>query len=231
MKIRSLCLFLIIYLNFGIYLNCGIAQNIEFSAGANINRFYDLKEEQSNNSFTSDYSTGIGYSAIFSLNDVQSSSLNFRFTLKLEHYSGLIYNNDKRSFRTINTDVDIEKTNISLGIYPIHFKVLNKLLIDIGAELNFLINHKSSGSVTESINGIPMAAINLNANSLDVNKFFNFGVGSRFSYEISVSENWSINPQYLFFIGATDEFDEILVEAATKSMRHGLLIGFIKTFE
>jgi len=208
--------------------NNAISQLIEFSAGANINRFYDLKNEQKDNSFTSDYNPGIGYSAAFSINDVQTDLLKFRFTLKYEHYSGHIYNNDQRLIRTINTDGDIEKTNISLGIYPMHLKVFNKLLIDIGGELNFLIDHKSTGLITESIGGVPLLDIDLNNSSLDVNEFFTFGIGSRVSYEISLSDNWTINPQYLFYIGVTDEFSDILIEASTKSMRHGLQIGIIK---
>ena len=71
--------------------------------------------------------------------------------------------------------------------------------------------------------------INLDNDSVDICKEFNFGILSRLGYSIKLHDQWYVVPEYNFYWGLTNEFANI--ETGVKSFRHYLMLGVVKRFK
>lgn len=200
------------------------SQNIEIIGGLNKNSFYDFNKNEGH--FTSTYSSGFGYSARIAIENIKADWLTLRFTLSYEKYSGEIEASDGGLGGGFTTVAEIDKSIISLGIFPLNFKIKNKIDLNFGMEISRLINENFEGTNSGWIMEQPDWSYDLNNKYERFNSLTYFGLRGRVAYDFNLSNTFVISPQYSYYLGLSNEFDEF--PKATKSMRHYFCIGIEK---
>lgn len=201
-----------------------MGQNLEFSGGINYNRFFSTEKDGGH--LRTKHYDDYGYSIGIGIEDIKLDSLLFRFTLKLDNYKGKFHLINGGLGGESTTDAFVDKYTISLGIYPLNFKIFKNLKISFGGELNYLIKESETGYKSSWQMGQPDTYILLKDGTIEKNNKFNFGLICRIGYNIQLKNNWFIVPQYVFYRGLTEEFKDI--EVQTKSLRHYFEIGIIR---
>ena len=196
------------------------SQNLEIIGGLNSNSFFNFV--QSDGRFNSSYNSEQGYTIRVGLGDIKLESLNFRFTLSYEKYGGEIDVSFYGLGGGTRTQAAIDKSVISLGVFPINFKIIDRIDLNFGFEISGLINENYSGTSSGHLMG--------DSWSYDLNEKYDrysakmyFGLRGRIAYDFNVSEKLAISPQYSYYLGLSREFDKFPDE--TKSMRHFFGIG------
>lgn len=119
------------------------SQNLELVGGINTNRFFDFREGEGH--FNSTYNSQLGYSFRFAIQDVKIETLKWRFTLGYEKYGGEINVKDGGRGGGYTTQAKIGKSVISIGIFPLNFKIIDRIDINVGFEI--------AGLISENVNG------------------------------------------------------------------------------
>ncbi len=200
------------------------SQNIEFTTGVNSNNFYNSPTAADIGNYSSSFSSGLGYHFGVGIENVMVDWLNLRFTLGLDSYSGDIDARWGGQIGGNEVNAEIQKTVLSLGVYPINFKVKNTLNLNFGVEFSGLI-HESMKGTKGSWGILPYTSEDL-AESTSYNRKMNFGFAGRLAYDIKLSEEYALSPQYGFYLGLTDEFDEFPEDVS--SYRQYFSIGIQK---
>lgn len=147
------------------------------------------------------FSLGAGY-------DIKNSGgVHPRFTLSFDNYGGKVKNSSNSAYYPSSSSVNIRKNCLTIGIYPLSFSVEEKLKVSLGIEFAFLLFDYSSPEVSTP---------------------FNVGLRGRLAYEIKLSDEWNILPQFHYSLGLTNEADLRYIVANT--MRFYFLIGIAKKF-
>ena len=210
-KPKSLMILLIICTNISLF-----GQVAEFFGGINDNIFFDREDNAGH--YSSSYKSGYGFCAGIGIDSVKADWLLLRFSLKFDNYSGELHVSNGGNGGGSTTDAKIEKSIISLGIYPANFCLFHKLHINLGIEASWLISETFSGTNSGWIYGGSTWNYNLKDkfNKLNASKYSSL-CGS-ISYDIRVSSSIMIAPQYTFHYGLTADFEQLSLEA--RSMRH-----------
>ncbi len=198
-------------------------QHLELFGAMNWNNFHDYNNERYQ---ISEYKPGNGYSFAISIDDIAFKEAALRFTFRLDNYSGEIYTRSGGLAGFNITKASVEKYSLGFEVFPLNFKILKALRINIGGSFNFLISEKLSGYKQSWFPSSPSDPVLLDGNTVELSNNFTFGIISRIAYNIKIAEKWYISPQYQFFFGLSNEF--IKIQAKTKSMRHYLGLGIIK---
>ena len=198
------------------------SQNVEILGGLNKNSFFDFMQNDVH--FNSSYNSYFSYSIRIGIDDVKVDWLPLRFTLSYDKYGGKV-NASVGGLGGGNTIIaEIDKSIISLGVFPINFKIIDRIDLNFGFEISGLINENFNG--TES--GWQMGEADWSYNLIDkYNRYSaktNFGLRGRIAYDFNISDELAISPQYSYYFGLSNEFEEFPQE--TKSMRHYFCIGF-----
>ncbi len=200
-----------------------IGQSINVFGGANINHFYDLNNSDSQYQKGNGYSFGIGILKFF------PDSFPLRFDIGLDYYKGGLSVYNGMVGGGTRTKAEVEKQSIMLGIYPLNFQIFKrKFLINLGGRFSYLLKETTSGFQYEFTPSSD-TLYSLDDGDVKINYKFNFGISCRFAYLLNVYRGWSLTPQYLFFLGLTDDFKNTGV--STKSLRHIFAIGITKNIE
>jgi hypothetical protein len=201
-----------------------MGQSLEVSGGIIRNSFYDrqIKEEEYN--IDAKFNPGWGYSFGISVDDIKPEFMLLRFTLRLEKYGGKIYTFSMSPGGDSKTDAETEKYCLGLAFYPLYFHVLKNIHIGLGFQLSYLLGDKTTGYQYENWPG-HHSYVALDNHSIEINRRFNYGIISRLAYNIHLTGNWYIVPQYLFYMGANTEFKHM--ELKIRSLRHCLEIGMM----
>lgn len=199
-------------------------QNIELFGGPNKNIFHDNLENDGH--YSSSYNSAFGYSAGIGINDIKIDWLSLRFTLCYDRYGGKIDVSDGGLGGGTTIKADIDKSLVSLGLFPINFTVLKKIDLNLGFEVSRLIGETFSGELSGWQTGKLGWSYDLNDKYDRISELTNYGIRARIAYNFTISESIVIVPQYSFYYGLGYEFNESL--ATTKSMRHYLSIGIEK---
>lgn len=212
---KRLSLFLCVLFSCTLY-----AQNTEITAGYIQNNFFDFEKDEVYNS--SNYSSKGGFGLELGIDEVMIDSIKVRFTLSYSKYSGKIrnYSGGKGSGTTIRANV--HKSIVSLGFFPLNFKILDRIDLNFGVEGSMLLHERFSGS-NSSWNIIGGGGTQDLGEAERFNARFYAGACGRLAYEIHWSEHIIISPQYSFHLGLTQEFEDYSTE--TKSMRHFFGLG------
>ncbi len=203
------------------------AQNIEVVGGVNQNNFYDsFGVENFSDHSSSSYSSGLGYTFGVGIEELKIGWLNLRFTLGLERYSGEIELSEESYVWSQSLEAEIEKTVFSFGFYPLNFKILDKIDVNLGSEVSWLINENVKG--TTSVYGDLVQYENKDLNDFDdeFNSQTYFGFAGRLAYDIKLSEKFTLSPQYVYYLGLLEEFEGFL--GNTSSFRQHFSIGIQK---
>lgn len=215
-QIISILLFIFCSISFG--------QKMEFFGGINSNTFYDWNKETPH--YSSTYKSGTGYSFGFGLDSVKAEWLTLSFTLTFENYGGELEAKNGGLGGSYTTTAKINKSLITLGVYPINFHVVKKLHISIGGEMSRLISESFSGTRSGSISGQSSWSDDLKDKYDEFSTLSYWGIKSRLIYDFVISKSLVITPQYSFYFGLSNEFIKFPKE--TKSMRHFLGLGLKK---
>ncbi|MGB0870854.1 MAG: hypothetical protein ACPGSD_14765 [Flavobacteriales bacterium] len=192
------------------------SQVFELSGGYNVNRYFDSEETLKYAS--SNYVSDNGYALQFGIDEVKIDWLILRFTLGFEKYSGFINVSNYGAGGSISNEAQVDKSIISLGMYPVKFKIAKTLDVDLGMEYSWLISDHIDGRSKGSITGKPSWDEDLNERYSDFSEKTYVGFRGRVKYDIKMTDKLTISPQFTYYHGVTSEFIEFI---NTRSMRFG----------
>lgn len=197
------------------------SQNLEVIGGLNKNHFFDFQQNEGH--FSSSYYSNYGYTLRIGVDDIKVDWLTLRFTLSYDKYGGELKASDGGMGGGYTTNAKIDKSVISLGVFPVNFKIIDRIDLNFGFEIAGLINENYSGTSSGWIMGNPDWSYDLNEKYDRYSSKIYFGLSGRIAYDFNISDKLSISPQYSYYLGLSNEFDEF--PEATKSMRHYFCIG------
>lgn len=199
------------------------AQNIEFAAGLNVNKFRDVDRDFGDLQTVSEmhlgYSAGIRYT-----HDRKKYPLKFSFGF--DNYNGSFQHRLQVDSTEEVALVYVNKHSLNLGFYPLNYTFFERLEVSFGGEFNFLLMQKTGGNQYLWERDILVKTSHLNTQTLHRDKSFNLGLSSRIAYSIPLYKDWSLVPQYLLYWSLTNDF---IGKPDTKSVRHRFEIGFQKS--
>jgi hypothetical protein len=192
------------------------AQNFEFYGGPVKNILHDYNKDD--NHFNSSYNPDLGYAFGVALDSVRLDTLFFRFSLQFEHYSGYVKASDGGLGGRSTVNLNFNKSLISLGIFPLNFRIIQRIDLNIGFELSVMVQESFSGTMSGWSMNNPSWSYDLKERYSQYNNRVYFGFKGRLAYDFKVSESIWLSPVYMYYFGMSREFDEFPKDA--RSMRH-----------
>jgi len=196
-------------------------QKIELFGGTNNNIFHDYKNNEGQ--FSSSYKSDWGYTVGAGLDSIKIDWLTLRFTLQFDKYGGKLNASDGGLGGANTTVATINKSIISLGIFPINFRFFKRIDLNFGLIISKLIGETYSGTSSGWTMNQPNWSYNLQDKYNRYSSSTYFGFQGRIAYDFKISKSIWITPQYLYYFGLSNEFVEFPEE--TKSIRHYICIG------
>lgn len=199
------------------------SQNIELIGAINKNIFFDFEGDEPH--FRSSYNSKTAYSINFGIEDVKIADLfKLRLTLGFDKYSGGLQISNGALARRTNTEAELDKAVISLGVFPLNFKIADKIDLNLGFKLSGLVNENIKGtSRSWGVNNPNGSIEDINDKYKRYSAIIHFGLKGRIAYDFNISDKLILSPQYSYYFGLLSEFDEL--PRQTKSMRHYFGIG------
>jgi hypothetical protein len=197
------------------------SQNLELVGGLNKNTFFDFQQDEGH--FVSSYNSDLGYAIRIGIEDIKVDWLTLRLTLSYDKYGGKLKASNGGLSYGYTTIAEIDKSIISLGIFPINFKIIDRIDLNLGFEMSGLINETFNGTSSGWTMGEPGWSYDLNDKYDRYSAKTYFGLRGRIAYDFNLSDKLAISPQYSYYFGLSNEFDEF--PEATKSMRHFFCVG------
>ncbi|MDA3911193.1 MAG: hypothetical protein PF448_07545 [Bacteroidales bacterium] len=197
------------------------SQNIEIIGGLNKNSFFDF--QQNEGYYSSSYDSDYGYAIRIGIENIQVDWLTLRFTLSYDKYGGELEASDGGMGGTYTTNAKIDKSVISFGVFPVNFKIIDRIDLNFGFEFTGLLNENFSGISSGWTIAEPNWSYELNEKYDSYSSKTYFGLRGRIAYDFYISDKLAISPQYSYYFGLSNEFDQF--PEATKSMRHYFCIG------
>jgi hypothetical protein len=216
------------YIILGVLLVLGFSdlfgQKFEFAAGANRNSFIDFHDKESH--FVSRYNPKFGYSLGFSLYEIKIDTVKIKISMQLDNYYGSIYTYQRSLAGESETQAQVRKTDLGIELYPLNFKLGEKIQLYLGSEFRFRLSDHISGYKSSWRLGTQPTNMTIENDSVRITKNFAFGLSGGIGYFFRINRNFYLVPQYKFYFGLSDEFKN--VEAKIKSMRQYLFLGIVK---
>jgi hypothetical protein len=200
------------------------SQKIELYGGANKNLFYDFNNDYPH--YSSNYKSKYGFTAGFGIDSVKIDWLTCRFNLQLDKYSGKLDVSEGGLGGGSTTVANIDKTVISLGVFPINIRIIKRLDINLGLIITELIHESFNGTCSGWLMNQPDWSYQLQDKYRKYSSSNYFGIQGRIAYNIKMTESMWLTPQYLYYLGLTNEF--VKFPEDTRSMRHYFCIGIKK---
>jgi hypothetical protein len=199
-------------------------QKIELFGGQNKNTFFN--SAQTSGHFNSSYNSGSGFFAGIGVDSVKVDWMTMRFTLQLEKYGGKLEASDGGLGGGNSTHASIDKSIITLGLFPLNFRILKKIDLNLGLEISRLLDESFNGTIGGWMMGQPNWSENLQDKYSRFSSLSYFGIRGKISYDFLLTHSIIISPQFSYYYGLSGEFDEFPTE--TKSMRYSFGLGLKK---
>jgi len=197
------------------------SQDVEIIGGLNRNNFFDFQQNEGH--FRSSYDHDYGYAIRIGIENIKVDWMTLRITLGFDKYGGEITASDGGLGGGYTTNAKIDKSEISLGVFPLNFKIINRIDLNFGFEFSGLISEDFSGTSSGWIMAEPDWSYELNDKYDRFSSKTYIGLRGRIAYDFNISDKLAISPQYSYYLGLSNEFDEF--PESTKSMRHYFCIG------
>lgn len=201
--------------------NVALAQSVEISGGLNFSSFPSDRTPSSSNAYTNN-NGGRGISFGLSYTGFKKFKNNVRVSLLVDQYEGEVSAGDWGTSYRDYLNVSFKKTTIAAAIYPFNFNLTPNTFFAFGLELNYLIDHQTSGSYIGSRYQSPPAKETYD-NESNIHSTVCAGASLRLHHEFRITDKWSISPQYKLFAGITPDL------AARQNyffaIRHSALLG------
>jgi|GEM_PF-2923396 len=197
------------------------SQELEFTTSFGQNTFYKLKVPPNFESYS--YASGNAIAANIRLKLISENFPTGEFLVfcSIEHYIGGFdhsINATGSGDRTIGTT---DKTTLSIGLYPLNYKILKRLDIHIGIQMSFLLNEKNRGSYSVwTLNNLSGSNFSLEGEELNIRTIPALNI--KLSYPIKINDTISILPEYMGILGLVSELQQI---GYPRSMRNYLGVG------
>ncbi len=120
------------------------AQRMELSGGVNFNTFYN--NGGTGEDYSSNYTSHTGYAIQLGVDEVMVRKWEFRFTLGYEEYGGGLYAGDVILDDSYITDAVVDKSLLSLGFFPVNFKIKDKIDLSFGVEGSRFLGESVDGT-------------------------------------------------------------------------------------
>jgi hypothetical protein len=156
---------------------------------------------------------------------------NFRIALKLDNYKGCYQESFSTQGGGYSALLNINKLVLTLQAFPLNFKLFTNLRMNIGGECSCLVLDATTGNRslwqigTSPYQHGTSSSQHFDEGTWDGNKRISAGIITRFAYEVALSEEWFFTPQFLFYMGMTDEFKKTI---PARTVRSYLEIGLVK---
>lgn len=199
-------------------------QKLEAYAGLNLNTFHNPANNGGNYYFN--FEPALGPTLGIGIDSIKLDMLKFRFTLQYDMYGGELEAYEGGHFYSHKTVAEINKSILSMGIFPLCFRILKRIDLNFGVELSLLLAESFEG--TKSGYSFPGPDYEYDLQDIydQYSKQFFCGLTGRIAYDFKLPNSYFISPQYSFYYGLTNEFTEFPEE--TKSIRHYFCIGIEK---
>ena len=218
----------ILYSILFILITCNLfSQKIELFGGINKNKFFDFGGNSPH--FASTYYSDYSLSAGFGIDSVKLDWLFLKFTMQYDNYKGKLNASGGGLGGSFNTRASVNKSILSLGIFPVNFKVFKRINFSLGVLFSRLINESFTGITESSVLNNPTSSSLLQDQYDRYSSKSYTGIQGSISYDIRISKSIWISPQYSYYFGLRKEFREFPSE--TKAMRQILSIGIKKKFK
>lgn len=216
-KLKQILIALLLIFNTSLF-----AQNLEVIAGLNQNQFFDYNQDEG--SYYSSYQSDHGFAVRIGIEDIKVDWMNLRFTMGFEQYGGEIDVSGGGQGGDYRTTAEIDKSVLSLGLFPLNFKIWERIDLNFGLEFSALLNESYQGRIRgNTLGGIPRTE-SMEERYDNYSNKTHWGLRGRLAYDFEINDRYSISPQYSYYLGLTDEFSEFPED--TKSMRHYFSLGF-----
>jgi hypothetical protein len=214
---RNLTLALILFTSISAF-----SQNIELFGGLNKNYFHDYLLKELSYHYSSSYKPKDGYSIGIGVDNIKIDWFTLRFTLGYDRYRGELAVSGGSLAGKYTTDAELDKSVISLAVFPINFKIIDRLDFNFGFEFSGLMRENFSGRHYGWFDGMSWD-YDLNDKYDRFSSKTHFGLRGRIAYDFNISDKLAISPQYSYYFGLSNEFIQFPNE--TKSMRHNFCLG------
>ena len=202
------------------------AQKIELTGGLGKNYFFGPREETAY--FYSSYSSEWGYTAGIGIEDIKVERLTLRFTFSYSKYGGHLEYSSSGLAGGSSTNVSIDKSIISFGFFPLNFRLKDRVDLNLGFEISKLFNETFEGRSGGWSRWGGNWGGELQEQYSRISALSYFGLRARLAYDLLLTEDLAISPQYAYYLGLTNEFENIL--SGIHSMRHYFGIGIERKF-
>lgn len=199
-------------------------QSIELYGGLSNNRFHDYRQNEGR--YSSSYEPGNGYSIGIAVDSIKADVMSLRLTLKFDKYAGSLKASGGGQGGGHTTEAQIEKSLISLGVFPVNLQILKRIDFNFGFEIARLVSESYVGTRSGWAMNQPAWSYELEEMYEEYSSYMSFGISARLAYNLRIDETFSLSPQYSFYFGLVNEFGRF--PEATKSMRHFLGLGIKK---
>ena len=205
---------------FLIILSSGFSQSVELYGGVNNNKFYNCSYDDGGwQEYSSDSKWGYNFGIAYE--NLELKPLNIRLTLGFENYNGHITYTDGSHGYFATTNVEITKTVITFGFYPVNIRIKKRLKFNLGLLLAGLINEQEKGTVTGWSATEGVFSREFNESNAGYSPLLHIGLSARFAYDFELNDIWYVSPQYSYYLGFMSEFNS----TPFNSMRHFVGIG------
>lgn len=113
-------------------------------------------------------------------------------------------------------------------VFPINLDLLKHLNINLGIQVNYLIHAKTEGSISITNNSPGAQITYFGVDAEEINTKFNTGVVARVGWDLAISKEWTLIPQYQYYLGLSNDFMG-LFGYNIKSMRHYLGVEIVRS--
>jgi hypothetical protein len=189
------------------------AQMVGGNLGLNYNNFRSLSETKAES-----FSGGFGYSLQIQLEDLYNPVSKLGLALQIDHFQG--------SFRTLNgspmsAHIDegtTERLQLGLVLLPIQFLFFELIQLQLGAEVNFLLSHNTTGTYWSSgVINKPYEQAYADPAS-DFHNKRSFGLVGKLAYRLPISTNWLLVPQFRYHHGLSADMGKVAPISSSRSI-------------
>ena len=201
-----------------------LGQNFSFFAGLNGTVLHDYNYFQGH--YNSSYQPGLGYSLGVGLDSIDWFWWNIPFNVKFERYGAQLLASDGGLGGGYWVDARVDKSILTLGIYPLNFRIKPNFKLSIGTEMSYLLSEQLQGKYGNWILGQTPKEGNLKEKYPRYSRKIYLGLGANLSYNWPISPSLVLAPYYTYYFGLSNEFREF--PNTTKAMRHTVGVALRK---
>lgn len=195
------------------------SQKVSLSGYGVLNQFYN--KPFTNDKLSAEYQEGIGQCYELSLTGLGDFKLLPSFSLMVEHYKGNILYGYHDAYGGYTMDLDVNKTMLGIGVYPINFRVYKKIHFRAGTDFTFPLTDKTQ--IISDYKFEQFAWIDT-TDGADLSPDLIIGLSATVDYRFNLGKRWYFAPRYRFYYGLMPELEDIRIKV--KSVRHQLGISF-----